>query len=520
MLLFSLVTVCSCKKFLDTKPEDFVSPEYYYTTEAQLNTALNGVYDILGRTALYGDAWWEKFNVVTDECFFNNNNPTAIATGVRVQNFDASDADVKALWSVLYEGINRANLLLANINKPEMEAAKRKVIEGETKFLRAYFYFLLVSNWGNIPLVLTPTSSLSNTDIARAASTEVYDFIIREMTEAEQKVKTITSFGFGGRITKTAVQGILARVCLYMAGYPLQDVSKYQAAINWAGKVMQSGEHALNPSYRQLFINYAQDLYDTKESIWEVEFWGNQIGNNFQESGNLGYINGITTSNQAIGFSYGFINATPILYNVYEIKDSLRRDWNIAPFSYNSSGGKTLKAANDLYTRNCGKWRREYETVLPKAVNHTSQNFPVLRYADVLLMFAEAENEVNGPTIVAYDAINEVRARGYGKLLPGAVNPDEADLPAGLSKEEFRKRIQDERSRELCFECLRKPDLVRWGMYLPVMKETANYIATNASANFRYAAIPGNNTTDRNVLLPIPLTDLGVNKLLTQNKGW
>jgi starch-binding outer membrane protein, SusD/RagB family len=520
LLLFSLAMLSSCKKFLDTKPQDFVSPEFYYNTEAQLNTALNGVYDILGKTAIYGDAMWEKFNVVNDEAYFNNSNPTAIATGVRVQNFDASDVDVKALWAALYEGINRANLLLTNIDKPDMDATNRQIIEGETKFLRAYFYFLLVSNWGDVPLVLTPTTTLSGTDIESTGTAKVYDFILSEMTDAEAKVKTITSLGFGGRISKTAVEGILARVCLYMAGYPLQDASKYQDALTWANKAMQSNEHALNPSYRQVFINYAQDLYDIKESMWEVEFWGNQIGNNYQESGGLGYINGIVTSNQSIGYSYGFINATPILYNLYETKDSLRRDWNIAPFSYSSTGGKTLKASNDLYTRNCGKWRREYETVTPKAINHTSQNFAILRYSDVLLMYAEAENEINGPTTAAYDAINAVRARGYGKLLPGALDPHEADLPTGLSKEEFLKRIQDERSRELCFECLRRPDLIRWGIYVPVMKQTANYIATNASAAFKYAANPGNNTTDRNVLLPKPQTDLAVNKLLKQNLGW
>ena len=521
LLIIGSLTAGSCKKFLDTKPQDFVSPEFYYTTEAQLNTALNGVYDMLGKQAIYGDAWWEKFNVVTDEGYFSNSNPTAIAVGLRVQNFDASDPDVLALWAGLYEGINRANLLLQNIDKPEMDATARAVIEGETRFLRAYYYFLLVSSWGDVPLMTTPTEGLNSTDVKRTSAAAVYDFIVSEMTAAEGKVKTATSFGFGGRVSKTVVEGMLARVCLYRAGYPLQDAAKYQDALNWATKVIQSGEHALNSSYRQIFINYAQDLYDVKESMWEVEFWGNQIGNNFQEAGSLGYINGIVTSSQTIGYSYGFINCTPILYNLYEAKDTLRRDWNITPFSYNAAtGAKTIKASTDLYTRNCGKWRREYETLLPKAINHTPQNFPILRYADVLLMAAEAENEVKGPTATAYGYANAVRARGWGKLLPGATNPHEADLPAGLSKDDFRQRVLDERARELAFECLRRPDLIRRGMYLPVMKAAANYMATNASAAYKYAANPGNNTTARNVLLPIPLTDIGVNKLLTQNPGW
>lgn len=133
-------------------------------------------------------------------------------------------------------------------------------------------------------------------------------------------------------------------------------------------------------------------------------------------------------------------------------------------------------------------------------------------------MFAEADNEINnGPSVDAYDAINLVRRRGWGKLLPGAINLSEADLPTGLNKEQFLKEIQDERSRELCFECFRKKDLIRWGLYVETLRAAANEITIEAPSSLKYGALAGNNVSERDLLLPIPDYERGVNKTLTQN---
>src|SRR5690606_24042518 len=142
----------------------------------------------------------------------------------------------------------------------------------------------------------------------------------------------------------------------------------------------------------------ARDVYDTKESIWEVEFWGNRVGNAFAETGSLGSFIGISTSNTDIGYSYAFINATERLYRLYEsainpldnkeYSPDTRRDWNIAPFRYTGSNSdvESKWGSNQIYQRNAAKWRREYETLKPKSVAYTPQNFPILRYSDILLM--------------------------------------------------------------------------------------------------------------------------------------
>ncbi|MNV59749.1 SusD family protein [compost metagenome] len=134
-------------------------------------------------------------------------------------------------------------------------------------------------------------------------------------------------------------------------------------------------------------------------------------------------------------------------------------------------------------------------------------------------MKAEAENEVNGgPTAAAYEAINKVRRRAFNKPL-GSANAI-CDIPAGQNKTQFLATIQDERLRELCFEGIRKHDLIRWGIYVKTMNDLGTSISTTAPSAYKYAANAGKNTTERDLFFPIPTTELTVNKLIEQNYGW
>lgn len=524
IFVIAIFSLCSCSDYLETKPLDFVSSVNYYQTEAELNTALNGVYEQLGNNALYGNLLVGIAQLDGDEGYYARDN---IFTGPFVNNVVPSDPSITASWQACYAGINRANLLLENIGKATgIAKVNRDAIEGEALFLRAYYHFVLVSNYSDVPLILNSLPNAENTDIARTAAKQVYDKIIEDMTTAETKVKPINIIGFGGRVSQSAVRGMLARVCLSAAGSPINDTKRYVEARDWAKKVIDDSEagHRLNPDFSQVFINYAQDKYDYKESIWEVEFWGN-AASGYVETGRTGSNNGIRTGNENIGYAYAFIKTTGILFNKFQkntdgTSPDLRRDWSIAPFAYvGATVAKTNYTANQVFQRDCGKFRREYEVVSPKDKDRTPQNFPLLRYSDVLLMFAEAENEVNnGPTAASYTAINQVRARGYGKLLIGATNLTAADL-TGLDKTSFLQAIQDERSRELSFESLRKRDLVRWNTYLFVQKQVlADF--SNAPATLRFGALAFRNASARDVVWPIPSREMGLNKLLTQNTGW
>ncbi|PTQ93966.1 putative outer membrane starch-binding protein [Mucilaginibacter yixingensis] len=655
--LLSLEMV-SCKKNLDTVPSDTLTQTEYYNTEAKLNNALAGVYQPLVTESMYGSAMFSSIGAATDEGFYARSAQT---TGVMVYNFDYTNADVNNLWTQLYQGIERANILIQNINLAPMDETKRKAILGETMFLRGYYYFLLVSNFGDVPLKTTPTASVSDVNIPRTPARDVYAQVLKDMQAAEGMVYTATSLGYGGRVSKTTVEGILARVCLTMAGYPLNDVSKYQDALSWAQKVVSSGEHSLNPSYKQMFVNLHQGIYDVKESMWEVEA-NNNNANGLGDYSRLGNVNGIALSanTDVIGYSYAFIDATAKLYNLYSAGD-LRRDWAIAPYSYNSATtpvSDVFFTSAQLYNRNEGKFRREYETMpAPKNKNNTTINFPLLRYSDVLLMLAEAENQVNGPSATAYNAINQVRRRAFGLNVstagasvsvvsgltlatagntgyaystttqanvpltitggggtgatgmasiastgkvngvaitnPGSgytsaptvkvglvwaagtnytvgqqvtngnnlynvttagtstataptntsgasaaattgavftyagaaatvtatVATSTVDLPAGLSQSSFLQAIQDERARELCYESLRRADLIRWGIWVQTMNALGADMRTNGGS-FAYGGLAGSNITARHNLYPIPSSEITVNRAVTQNPGW
>jgi len=433
IVALSTLSFVGCKKFLEKVPTDFTSPESYYNTENDLQTALTGVYDILGQEYVYGKWYQLQVAVGTDETYMTGVQP---AGSLNTYQHDPSNTYLTNLWRYLYFGIERANSLIAHIDKPTMDETKRKHILGEALFLRAYYYFVLVTHFGDVPLKTQPTASINNTDIARTDAKIVYEQIIADMKKAETllETQTATSLGYGSRVSLSVVRGILARVYLHMAGYPLYDTEKYKDVITYTQKVITANEHQLNPSFEQIFINYAQDKYDVKETIWEVELWGNRTSNAFVETGQIGTISGPFCNDPAIGKSTGSIKTTGVLFKAYEqdaastgslkYSPDLRRDWTCVQYSYGtavSNPNKDRTASVGIYNMDLGKWRREYETLTPKHATYTPENFPLLRYSDILLMYAEAENELNGVTQAAKDAVNQVRARAYGKLLPGSI---------------------------------------------------------------------------------------------------
>lgn len=524
-ILFLPLSFLSCKKFLTTTPADFASPLANYSTPKQLLTALAGVYDVLGADTrdMYADKLFNQLGACTDEGFYAR---AAGVTGPQVYNFDYTNPEIASLWLSCYRGIERANNLIANINVPTaMDPAERQAILGEALFLRGFFYFTLVSRWNDVPLRLEPTTvtGASSINVPATPAKEVYAQVIKDMTEAIDKCRPADFFNYSSRVSKTTVQGILARVTLTMAGYPLLDKSKYAEALHWANEVKNSGIHSLNPSYKQIFINQARNIYEIKESMWEADFSGNGT-DIYKEEGRIGNTSGIAYSASNYpdtGYSYGFINATRKLHNLYGPGD-LRRDWAISTYGY--SGTNRVNRGTLIYDRNCGKWRRTEEIDIPKNLNYTPQNFPILRYADVLLMLAEADNQVNGPmpSPAAYDAINRVRRRGYG--VPVDVPSAEADLPPGLDRAQFQLAIEDERARELCYETLRRPDLIRWGKWTTTMADLAAQMQTDLASqtSWKYAILGPTNaaSSPKYLLYPIPSSEISVNKAIVQNPGY
>lgn len=561
--LFVITVFFSCNKILDTTPTSQIDINSYYSSLPELESALAGVYNILLQVNNGIQNIYVELNT-TDECAFSNSNVSGLGTFTHTY----ADANVANLWRALYGGIANANVLIDNIDKAtKATQEQRDAILGEALFLRAYYYFMLASYFGDVPLILHTTTNPAETDMPRSALSKVYAQILADMQEAEKKVYTKTQRGNGAlaatHVTKTTVQGIITRVCLRMAGAPLNDIEKYKMARTYAKLVIDSKEHALitnittpecPSAYAQVFINAILDQYNPAESMWEIDF--STFNGGVHAGGILGSLIGVNyTSKDLSDIGRGYIRLiiNGSLYALYENngvgKKDLRRDWNIAPYSF----GKGKLAQQDTITVPAiatntfintlypGKWRRSYDEknllspTIQNVMNtinasYTSINAPLLRYADVLLMFAEADYQVQGSvTADALYAINQVRRRAYGKTIE--VNTTGVDFTTSYPTD-FLKGIQDERARELCFETHRRNDLIRWGIFL----QTMNAMTSNSHTYFRdykgdilskYKGIATKQTTiyqnvyDKHLLLPIPATELNNNKGITyQNEGW
>lgn len=556
LAFFLAVTSCN---FLESEPKD-LTQDNYFNTEQEVNSFLGSVYSPLMQEHFYGNAFPLYVNGGDDLSFYQRSVPE---TSILCGNTNSNDSYVTRFWRTLYEGINRANLLLENLEKAPMSSASREQYRAEARFLRAFYYFNLVQGWGDVPFKTNSTQSPDNLSIPRTDKNQIYDFIISEMEAVIPNLKGASEYKFTGRVTPSAVQGILARVYLFRAGEHFRDSKMdsgkspeyFAKAKEWALKVKDSGLHSLASDYRQVFVDLCSDQYNStgaRESIWEAEMAGNRgsveqaagrVGNTFGFGSTLDlstdseFKNETGTANP--GYSYMFLFASTKLYELYETEgDKVRGDWNIAPyvFTATTTSPKRIKGKKFYFgkkpadlptddgfvyeegtksdennkTRCAAKFRRECETVTPKNKNFTPNNFPILRYSDVLLMLAEAENELNGPTALAKECLNAVRNRA------GLNDTDANDQTT------FRAAIKRERAMELCFEGIRRYDLIRWGDYLGEMNSMSSRVQWDDAwgKNYKYAADYYKITPAYNYF-PIPAAEMALNKdILFNNPGW
>ena len=510
----SLIT--SCSDFLGTDPFDFVAPDNFYQNETECNQALTGVYYTLATEDVYGNRYSLMMSNIDDLSFYSRNNHAGQVYG---NDHNASNSDIYRTWAALYAGINNSNLLLEKLEGASMDNERKKVIEGEARFLRAYYHFLLAQAWYEVPMRTKTLDNITEGMIAATPHVEMIDWIIDEMQTCVDLVDNSEYDLSPSRIKQNTVYGILARVNLWRAGYPCNGGKLYyERASNWALKVKESNKHSLNPDVYALWKCLASNQYDREynESIWEVEFLGTRLDGTYTY-GRIGSMIGnwqLSTLTDGNGYGYGFYNGSLILWDKFEEHDK-RRDLTIAPYYFNVSDTKINWGVNNIIERRCGKFRREWEASVNKDKNYPEENYPILRYADILLMIAEAQNEVyKEPSNLAYECINEVRTRAG------------LDPVSNLGYVSFQNTIRDERARELCFESLRKYDLVRWGSYYLEVNENLNAATYDSrwtqptSYYYGGARLVSERTQRKHMFLPIPSTELGVNNLLEQNPYW
>lgn len=572
---FSAVLLLGSCDLLDVKP-NIITEETFYTSSSQAQLALNGVYGVLNSWQLYGCNLILDLNYNSDIVQYMSTT-NASMKGASFE-LDANSDDVYQTWTWLYKGIRNANAFLENIEGTDFDPDGK--MEAQARFLRAYYYFILAQNWINVPLRLKAIDSYNDVKCPATPQLNVMQFAVSEMEKSLETITDELTYS-PSDVTKTTVEGILARVYLYMAGEAVSGTTADQKheyfgkAADYARMVIESGKHELNPDYSQIFINMIGDKYDKEyhESMWEADFLGDRSSPDFYGNSRWGELNGLRSSNSGTNYSemntnfaYGLFCNTIKLWNLYMDDDRTKLEknlsvitdkrqlWSLPPYHYNGSGeeswlypyggdpsdtrkliagidktpyytsGAAVKDRNstnqeETYypgSRYCGKFRREVQYEGRKNFKSIwcGINVPLLRYSDVLLMYAEAMNEYNGsPTEDLYNVILPLRERAGIASEP---------FSKYASYEKFQQFVRNERARELCFEGLRKFDLLRWGIYLSSMKEVAALSGTsqwNTSTARNYVTIVSR-TSEKNNYMPIPSLELAVNTELKQNPLW
>jgi hypothetical protein len=309
----------------------------------------------------------------------------------------------------------------------------------------------------------------------------LYDRLLEDLKTAADLVpwrNDVTAIGdqLNERITKGAVKALRARIALFRGGYslridkimkrPANYVDFYQIAKKECEEIISSGQHNLNPGFKALWKDQVC-AHAVSDPHGELMFQASGIGLNGTEDTKLGYYNGPRVNN--LGNSS--VNPLPSYFYLFDSTDQ-RRDVTVCLYFTQVNG--ITRTGQPITNMTDGKYRRDWITnpsfAPTNAIQYFGLKWQIIRYSDVLLMFAEAENEINGATAAAYNAINQVRRRGYGKPITVA---DAVDITPGLSKTDFFKAIVRERALELAGEGIRKYDLIRWNLLTTALAETA-----------------------------------------------
>lgn len=505
----TLLTCSSCSDFLEKYPQD--SPNVNMPVSDELAIAMtNGCYQSLQSMNLYNQRIW-----TLDICAGNSEvggDPSTGTDGVEtkeIANFYATPTNNLAIgiWRGGYTGIGNCNTTLQTLSENTGNIAP-DILErclGEAYFLRAHYYFILVRCFGGVPIRTVPAEVDDPKDIARNSITEVYDLIIKDCKEAISRLPQKNELAPAdlGRATKDAAYTQLAKVYLTLASYGdtyqllAPEEGFFQAVVNLCDQIKDMGYDLSHYAYADLWNENLINNKNSAESIFEVQYSGENAGtggfwaNDGQASWCSTYM-GPRNSGFTYG-SYGWNQPTDEFFNAYEPGD-IRKDITVLYEGCPNFDGKEYKAGYAFMTgRNVRKFLIPMSLNLYQDAETSPQNFIVYRYADVLLMKAEALNEL-GETAKAQEPLNIVRKRA------GLNNY------TGTDKEEMKEKIIHERRMELAFEGHRWFDLIR--------------IDGGDYALKFFQSIGKTNATKDRLLLPIPQVEMDANKLMEQNPGY
>ncbi|HIX55285.1 MAG TPA: RagB/SusD family nutrient uptake outer membrane protein [Candidatus Sphingobacterium stercoripullorum] len=492
VIIVSLLGFTSCKDWLDLPSEKDFDSSTIFEDVGKVEMAVLGAY-----TSTFNAEQFYQFGMGNDEAFSTEGETNSKN---QVSNFVYSPAvSPTSTYAAMYAGVEQANVILRNI--PQMStvdgAEKEKLdrLMGEAYAIRAMNMLQVVRHFGDVPYPRVPVVEMTDFSSSRVSRDTIYDGCIDDLQKA---VELLPWKGESGapveRISKNSALGILARTALYAAGYSLRwDLESYSSASvklaqredpariqelyriasDAAKEVIDRGENELI-AYEDIFRDLVNGRYN-KESMFEY----GQKGANRNEA-RIGYTNGIFAHTQSFyKKSQPAMAAVPTYYFEFDEGD-VRRDVTISNYAITDN---SMHKMNTYANHTIGKFRINWKSDNGVSDAQRDINWIHLRYSDVLLMFAEAENELNnGPTPAAKEAYEEVRLRAFnGDASKIGVTPSSYDG--------FREAIIQERKLELGFEGWRRTDLVRWGILYEKLSETKQDILDLAAHNGKYSDV-------------------------------
>ncbi|MEG1622976.1 MAG: RagB/SusD family nutrient uptake outer membrane protein [Alistipes sp.] len=542
----------SCDDLLQEESFTETGKDDYVKNASEAEVVLLGCYANLSVDGLYSYHLSQLFTLSTDLAQCEGSTNTSFRE-IPTNSHNASTSQIATTWRSLYSAIYNTNDFIETVtarmngwSARDQELAT--VLLGEARSLRALYYFELVRWFGHVSLITSTADSRKDaSEYTQADPKEVYRFIEADLKyaaevlpwAADDQIRSNSAY----RFSRGAALGLLSKVYVTWAGFPIQDQTKWTLAADAAKLVIQSGKHALLPNYEQLWKNTCNGIWDAKESLIEVSFYSPTGIEGNDAVGRIGKWNGVQTDARegtrgrnaanwkvlgtfssewealndpryalsVADYVYGYVKADKGI----NIAGKVTYEQMIKIENPTSSEEKLIEARNkkrQLF--NPAKWDTEKYVEPANALlnnDRSNVNWYVLRYADVLLLYAEALTESNGSMTDAVEAVNVVRRRGFGDT--------KHDLSAALSRDELREAIRKERAYELCFEGHRRQDLIRWGIYYETILKTAQEIVNwYSNANYAVAKYTQKN---KHELFPIPQRDFDMMQPnYQQNTGW
>ncbi len=498
-LLILVIVSGGCKKdLLNITPLSSINPDDFFRNAKEASVALTGVYSSL-------DEMWISFDAMSDDLYdqYPWEGPTEVGDGT----FNSTSGYISWKWTTNYRGIGRANRFIDNMEqKAKFDATKMSQMIGEAKFLRAFWYADLADFYQEVPLILAP-QPLAEANTPKSTKEQVITAVLKDLDDAIASLPSTYGAGDLGRATKGAAMSLKARVLLYN--------QKWAEAAAAAKAVMDMNTYSLYSSYAELFTvqaeNNAEVIFDApymkdkrpQGYTTTIRDWRSDVP--FVQLSNDYYMNnGKPISDPASGFNPAnpFKNRDPRLNMTLVVPGEIYHGTPYIPANDFSPTGMAVRKW--VEEDNMEYWNGELNIIL-------------IRYADVLLMYAEAQNEASGPDASVYTAINEVRARAG---MP--------DVATGLSKDGMRAEIRHERRIEFVAEGLRYSDIRRWKIAETVMVTGKGYNSGKLAdptdpASWVFEVIDANArvfTAPKNYVWPLPQTEIQTNKKLIQNPAW